>query len=137
MILGCFYLGGGVFLLVCKSVSGVLRMCYMLTASCGVWGFGWMCFTVSQLLVVFGVLEDVLQAYSFLCNSHFILFIIKFIILWVYLFIFSSLCCQIGNSFSHVSPPSTQPLVGMYFYNVGVEKNSYLYYHFRLCLFLV
>ena len=40
MILGCFYLGGGVFVLVCKSVFGVLRMCYMLTASCGVWGFG-------------------------------------------------------------------------------------------------
>lgn len=99
MILGCFYLGGGVFVLVCKSVFGVLRMCYILTASCGVWGFGgcvlqsWrVCFTVLLLLVVFGVLEDVLQAYSFLCNGHFILFIIKFIILWVYLFIFSSLC---------------------------------------------
>ena len=64
MILGCFYLGGGVFLLVCKSVSGVLRMCYMLTASfgvsedvfysltasCGVWGFGG-CVTGLQLLV--------------------------------------------------------------------------------------
>nr|POF10562.1 hypothetical protein CFP56_45950 [Quercus suber] len=40
MILGCFYLGGGVFVLVRKSVFGVLRMCYILTASCGVWGFG-------------------------------------------------------------------------------------------------